>query len=150
MAESFVAATPELAHEVALKMRDCDVRELSACGVDPFEHVREWGSREDSMIALWGDEPCVVFGVMPGPEFSMPYAVATPLVERHKLTFQKNARRIVNDWAEEHPFMFNFVHESSIETTRWLITMGFAISRDLHEPFSNGELFRAFWRRSAA
>lgn len=172
-------ATLEDAEYLAPRLRPEDLKELSSLAPDrsPLEALATGLSLSKPYAVVVTDDktgkPYAIGGVTPvsslplDPSSSSPspsagggvfgsldgigviWALATPDIERHALTFQKTVKGIISRLFEEEGYtaLCNVVSADNEKSVEWLRSLGFVFVH-MNQPIGrNGELFHAFAMR---
>ena len=147
MAEITIRATePGDAELLAAAMRECDVREVRACGHEPLEAARRsvaqsllcWSAFADGeMVCIMG---CAPISLVSG--IGSPWMLATPLLDAHHRVLVRLTPRYIASMLKAFPHLVNHAHAENTTSVRWLKRLGFT----LHEVAPFGALGEAFHR----
>lgn len=127
-------------------MRECDVREVRACGHEPLEAARR--SVAQSLLCwsvLDGDQLICIMGCAPISVISgigSPWMLATPLITQHSRVLVRVTPRYIGRMLKAFPHLVNYVHADNVTSRRWLKRLGF----NLQEAAPYGVLGEAFHR----
>lgn len=127
------AVAPGDVVELVVKMRQADIEELEALGIQDF--VREIRSSvERSAFAYTftvGGELACIMGVVPaGGLFDpsgIPWMLGTDLVTRNQRALMRLCRPYIHQMLQAYPFLFNYVHAENHRAVRWLKCVGFTL-----------------------
>lgn len=140
-AYDIVRATPEHAIAIAQNLRLDDRRELwAASASQPTRTImRSIKASTWANVGLVDGVPACVFGVVQvglfGPA-AVPWAMTTPLVDRHRRAFMRHSRQWVDKMTADHALLFNYVDARYSAAIRWLRWLGFDImSPEPYGPF---------------
>lgn len=123
----------------APKMRGADALEVwRSCAKSPLDVLRESANASGgARVVLFDGEMAAVYGIsVPDVigNIAVPWLLTSAVVERHKLTFFRIARAIVDRWAEEHPVLLQMVDDEYLGAQLFLKSLGF----QLHPPMPHG------------
>jgi len=134
-----VPATLAHAEAMAPNMRQADRDEIWAASMSrPLDSLRNgvmasahaWAGLADGEIAC-------IFGVAPQSRLTgsgYAWMLATPLIERHQVTFLRHCRPAINDMSRGFTYLHNYVDARNTKAIRWLRWLGFT----LHDPEPHG------------
>lgn len=132
---------------ICYHMKDSDLEELEAAGVDPRDVLLGDLNSDLSTMVYLNNEPCAVFGLRFDGLLSnsgIPWMLSTGLAIEDKKLFLQVSRRVINEMKLIRPNLYNHVYHKNIATIRWLEKLGFTIEPCHNHPIT-GELFRKFW-----
>ncbi|MDP6213163.1 MAG: DUF2833 domain-containing protein [Candidatus Thalassarchaeaceae archaeon] len=122
---------------VAHRMREEDVAEVRAAGgLDPVQALIEgFKNSRQCYTAEWKGEPFIMFGVAPVDDVSgAVWLLGTPTVTKARVAFLKESRRIIDEFHDDFPLLFNFVDARNKVHIRWIEWLGFTFINN-HESF---------------
>jgi hypothetical protein len=149
----FRAVEPEDVVELVVKMRQADITELAALGMQDFvKAVRDsvQGSAFCKTVTVDGALACI-FGVYPAAGLfdpdALPWMLGTDLVARHQRVLMRRCRPYIQGMLRAYPHLFNYVHAENYRAVRWLKCVGFTLQPPA--PFGPlGALFHRFDMRA--
>ncbi|HBO83124.1 MULTISPECIES: hypothetical protein [unclassified Cupriavidus] len=148
MIGKIVAATAAHAYQMAPNMREAEVREVKdAYGMTPLD-VLLMEVKRSSVAWAWvvhGEVACM-FGIASQAalsDFSYPWFLTTPLVERHSHQFARACKKLLPELLEHHPRLIGRVDARYVESVRWLEWLGAKLG-DPEEWGVSRALFRQF------
>lgn len=109
-------------------MRPEDVAECRAySGATPSEALLNgFKISSESYTATLKGEPIMIFGVVPVEEMAAAiWLLSTPEIEDVSLTFLRESRRIISDFHDRWPVLFNYVDARNEVHLKWLRWIGF-------------------------
>ena len=93
MTYAIVPATREHIEALAKTMRQCDVDELAAVGVEPLKALEvSLGGSADSWVALVDDRPILACGLALGNNYGVPWMLASDEIKQHGAWFLRKCR----------------------------------------------------------
>ena len=139
------APRPGDAEAVAGNLREADLAELIAAGLDDIEGVIQEGI--DLSARCWtataDDRPVCVFGVREWDGRGVPWLLGTAEMAEHKRAFIAQAPAYIGLMLEAFPVLINHVHAANAQAVRWLKRAGFEL-QEPHEHPATGEAFLMF------
>lgn len=90
---------------------------------------------------LLGDDPIVIFGVVPKGEGGVPWMLATDDLNRYGVTFYRESKKYMHKVRERFPYLENYVYTKNEASKRWLKWLDFKFD----EPIGNFQRF--YWER---
>lgn len=139
-------AKAEHAELIAQRIRPADAAELLASGfATPLEGIlssirvslKAWtvfdAAEAGCVIGYWA--PIV-------GQTACPWMITTDVVERHRIAFARNSRKVIAEMQKEYPRLVNYVDARHQVCIRWLRWLGFTI----HEAEAFGPLGMPFHR----
>lgn len=130
-------------------MRDQDVAECLACGINPRAAVTEGVTRSTwSLTALVDGEVAAIFGVAPlggvlDPR-GVPWLLGTPLVPKYRRILARHAAPYIRTMLRAYPHLVNHVHARNTVAVAWIKRMGFTVHDETHPVGPEGEPFHLF------
>jgi hypothetical protein len=124
--------TREDCEAIAPRLRSADALEIQRSLGEPGLAVllRSVEASERSGVVLFDGEPACAYGLVRpdviGP-FAVPWLLTTDVVERHRFTFFRIAKAVVDLWAEENPVLFQMVDDEYEGAKLFLRKLGFQI-----------------------
>ena len=139
-------------HELAPKLREADLLEVTLLGLTPHESLIKGLDGKSYSITEHSEdkEPSVMsmFGVSKCPHLQN-YGVAWMLSSKELEQYHKPFLRFCRDWIEvmheDYEILYNIVHSKNAQGMRWLQWCGFEIKTQRPFGFS-GEDFYLFIR----
>lgn len=130
---------------VAGNLRDADLAELIAAGLDDIEGVIQEGIDLSALCwtATAAGVPLCVFGVREWDGNGVPWLLGTQELRRYRGAVIRQAPAYIGLMLEAFPVLINHVHAANEQAVRWLKRAGFTL-HDPHEHPSTGELFHLF------
>jgi len=122
-------ATAEDAEFLAPRLRQADKAELLAgSGTSPLDALME-GLRL-SAPALVGvdddDVPILMFGVAPIDDtLGCVWMLSSDDIYKHKFTFLKRSKRVLDDFNKKWPVLFNVCDERNVDHIEWMRRLGY-------------------------
>ena len=136
---------PGDAAAVASNLRDADLEELIAAGLDDIEGVIQEGI--DYSARCWTatvhGRPVCVFGVREWDGRGVPWLLGTSEMAAHRRAFIEQAPAYIGLMLEAFPVLINHVHAANEQAVRWLKRAGFALAEPHQHP-NTGEPFHLF------
>lgn len=149
----FRAVRPDDPVELVVKMRQADIDELTALGIQDFvECVRGSVARSVFAYTIEADgEIVAIMGVAPAlglfDAIGLPWMLGTDLVRRHQRVLMRACRPYIQRMLRAYPHLFNVVHAENHTAKRWLKRVGFTLQPA--EPFGpHGAMFHRFDMRA--
>jgi len=144
-----IDAKEEHIEHIAQHMRSADVLEVEASGVWSPEQALYNGLISSSKVwtALIGDEPILMFGVVPVSVLGgvgSPWLLGTDRVLDIKRQFIKECRHYVDEMLKLYPKLTNYTDCRNTVSHRWLAWLGF----ELEDAFPIGMNNEPFYRFS--
>lgn len=144
--------THGLARELAKNLREVDRREILAFTDDVEREAQEsidWSyelqfatTKDGRIIAVWGVQP------KRNDEGTQTHALiwclGTDLIKRYTVSFAKESKAILQEWAKRYGFLYNVVGAFNDDAIRWLQWVGAIIDVASAKIIKNGETFRPF------
>lgn len=148
MSDPFVRpATPEDAAELAVTMREDDIKELALNGSRPYEALIRGLAFSDSPMTVVGrdGEVIAIYGVVRlAPGVGSPWMLASDGIDSIKRPFIKHGYSLLADIHVKYPLLYNEVWKGNTTHIRWLKRLGFTIvEQELIKPN-----FYPFWKRN--
>lgn len=149
-----VPATPELAREMAPRMRPAEVAEVAAAeGFTPEQALLESLARsEEAWAALFDGQVACMWGVVVlrrtavGGHHGGAWLLTTDLVERHPKAFWRGCRAEVGRLLSRYASLTNAIDTRHAKAVRWALRLGFPL--EAPAPFGvEGQLFHHFTAR---
>jgi len=146
------AVAPDDVVELVVKMRQADIDELDAMGIEDF--VGEVQASVDrsvfSYAFLIGGELACIIGVVPAMGlmggYGIPWMLGTDVVTRNQRVLMRTCRPYIQKMLRAYPVLFNYVHAENHRAIRWLQRVGFSLQ--LAEPYGpKGAPFHLFVMR---
>lgn len=139
MSKVVPAKASHLKH-LAKYMRQSDKDEVAASvGWEP-EYALHASLKDSSRAYVMLDRagtPFVIFGVAPlhgHPGVGVPWLLATPLVEAHRIFCLKTSLKYINEFLQDYDLLLNFVDVRNRLSIEWIKWCGFKIA-DYREEF---------------
>ena len=149
MAEiTFVKPTMALVQAIAADMRQADIDEVWAAGhKTPLEALVDgWEASQYATIAMNGDEPACMFGLVKRDLLSgtgIIWMLGTNATFKYRREYLKRTPSVIDEMLTVCPRLCNMVHSKNINSIRWLRWLGFTIDDPVpHGP--DDELFHRF------
>ena len=144
----FVRPTVEMVEAIAADMRQADIDEVWAAGhKTPLEALVDgWKVSKYATIAMNGDEPACMFGLVPRDLLSgtgIIWMLGTNATFKYRREYLKRTPAVIDEMLTICPRLCNMVHSKNINSIRWLKWLGFTIE----DPVKYGpddELFHRF------
>lgn len=139
------ASQPGDAAWVADRLRDADLAELIAAGLDDIEGVIQEGIDHSALCwtATADGRPLCVFGVREWEGRGVPWLLGTAEMSAFKGAVIGLAPSYIAKMLEAFPVLINHVHAANAQAVRWIKRMGFALAEP-HEHPNTGEPFHLF------
>ena len=139
------APRPGDAAAVAENLRDADLAELIAAGLDEIEPVIQEGIDLSALCwtATADGRPVCVFGVREWEGRGVPWLLGTAEMAAHRRAFIAQAPAYIAQMLEAFPVLINHVHAANEQAVRWLKRAGFALAEPHAHP-NTGEPFHLF------
>lgn len=139
------ASQPGDAAWVADRLRDADLAELIAAGLDDIEGVIQEGIDHSALCwtATANGRPLCVFGVREWGGRGVPWLLGTAEMSAFKGAVIALAPSYIALMLEAFPVLFNHVHAQNTQAVRWLARAGFTLQAPEPHPVT-GELFQQF------
>jgi hypothetical protein len=127
------AVAPGDVVELVVKMRQADIEELEALGIQDF--VREIQSSVERSafcytFTVGGGLACIM-GVVPAAglfgAFGTPWMLGTDVVTRNQRALMRTCRPYIRLMLQAYPTLFNYVHAGNHRAVRWLKAVGFTL-----------------------
>lgn len=147
-----VESIPEHISEMSIRLRDGDLAEVEATGLEPRTLL--WRSYRNSQFrrTVFVDDEIAAMAGLSGAMLSMratPWLLTTKAVERLPVAFIKEGRRYVQEMLEIHPHLSGYVLSSYTKAIRLLHLLGFSLTAEFPMGI-NGAPHRTFEIRKAA
>ncbi|CAB4124943.1 hypothetical protein UFOVP61_49 [uncultured Caudovirales phage] len=119
--------------ELVVKMRQADIDELEAVGVQDFvKEIRSSVERSAFSYTFWvdGGLACIIGVVPAGGLFDphgIPWMLGTDLVTVNQRALMRTCRPYIRQMLQAYPVLFNFVHADNHRAVRWLKCVGFTL-----------------------
>lgn len=114
---------------VAADIKEADMIELRATSnLPPAAALQE--SIDSSNLTLTfhnGDEVLGIFGYQARHSGAVVWMVSTPEISKCSKSFTKQAKSIMDEWAQRFPMLWNYVYSGNKATIEWLEFLGFHI-----------------------
>ena len=151
MANIDIRATKrEDVEELVAKMRQADVEELRATGLQDVEGSILRSVNESTLCRTATADGAVgcIFGVVPfGEGEGVPWMLGTDLVTKHQRVLMRMCRPYITNMLLAYPHLFNYVHAENQAAKRWLKCVGFVLQTAV--PYGGqGALFHRFDMRA--
>ncbi len=139
------APQPGDAAHIAAHLREADLDELIAAGLDDIEPVIQEGIDHSALCwtATVDGRPLCVFGVREWEGKGAPWLMGTLEMAAHKRAFIAQAPAYIGLMLEAFPVLINHVHAANEQAVRWLMRAGFKLQAPEPHP-ATGELFQTF------
>lgn len=139
------APRPGDAAYVADHLRDADLAEIIAAGLDDIEAVIQEGIDHSALCwtATVEGRPVCVFGVREWEGRGAPWLLGTSEMARHKGAVIALAPAYIRLMLEAFPVLINHVHAANEQAVRWLKRVGFTMHAAYQRP-DTGEMFQPF------
>jgi hypothetical protein len=144
-------SVPEDVELLVKGIRQADITEGLACGVDPYNSVKQ--SYEQSILSLtaeFSNKILCMAGIVDLPSCksllgrdSIVWVLSAKELENHKITFGIISKKFLKVLLEYRPVIQNFVDARYITSVNWIKWLG----GELESPMPigiNGELFQYF------
>lgn len=122
-------------YSLQTRLRDADVAELAAQGMDPSQALIQglWRSKPDCMTVELDGLPIAMYGVVPGlcERFGAIWLLGSEELVRGSF-FLRNCKQELARISEDYDLLYNQVHDQNEVHIRWLRWMGFEFTR--HNP----------------
>jgi hypothetical protein len=144
------APQPGDAWTVANHLREADLNELIAAGLDDIEGVIQEGIDLSALCwtATADGRPVCVFGVREWEGRGVPWLLGTQEMAAHRRAFIAQAPAYIELMLEAFPVLINHVHAKNEQAVRWLRRAGFALQEPHAHP-ATGEAFLMFTKERA-
>jgi hypothetical protein len=144
-AVEFRAPQPGDAAAVAADLRDADLAEIIAAGLDDVEGVIQEGIDHSALCwtATVNGRPVMVFGVREWDGCGAPWLLGTEELLRHKGAVIGQAPAYIDLMLQAFPVLINHVHAKNDKAVRWLKRVGFKLAAPEPHPVT-GEPFQQF------
>lgn len=136
------APRPGDAAAVANRLRDADLDELIAAGLDDIEQVIQEGIDLSALCwtATAGGVPVCVFGVREWEGRGVPWLLGTDQLVKNRGALIRQAPAYIELMLQAFPVLINHVHARNAQAVRWLKRAGFVLNEaephaDTGEPF---------------
>ncbi len=139
-----------LARELTTNLREVDQREIMAFTDDVEREVQEsidWSyelqyatTKDGRIIAIWGVQPKRNDEGL--RTHALIWCLGTDLIKRYTVSFAKESRTILQEWAKRYGSLYNMVGAFNDDAIRWLQWVG--ASFDASAIIKNGETFLPF------
>lgn len=145
---TFTQPSPTDAAELAMFMRDDDVKEVSSLsGSDPLTAVEEsirlsdraWTVRDiktGELICVYGFTKLRAIGG------AAPWMLGTDLLDEHKIELCTRSKRALPHVLKVYPYLWNIVSNDNLSSIYYLEWLGFKLSKPFQLP--NGAWARTF------
>lgn len=140
-----------LARELATNLREVDRREILAFTDDVEQEVQEsidWSyelqyatTKDGRIIAIWGVQP--KRNDEGARTHSLIWCLGTDLIKRYTVSFAKESRAILQEWAKRYGSLYNMVGTFNDDAIRWLQWVGASFDASA-KIIKNGETFLPF------
>jgi len=123
---------------ILANLRQCEVDELDALGVNSEMCMRFGLLRGNAQTVFINNEPAGIFGICDYGAYQVPWAVFTRTIDRYPLAFLRAARRWVKSLEGT---LINYVDVRNERAVDWFKWLGFEVG----EPVAygiHGERFR--------
>lgn len=140
---------PEDGKHIAANMRDMDVFECRAAGLEPLEAIND-GVEKSSQVwtFCYGNLPLCVFGAVPdsvgGAVF---WLLGTKDIRHHKRAFMMASKKYRDIYLNRYRYLTNVVCMENHESVRWLKWLGAEFQDDtaiiMGKPFQRFYLERS-------
>lgn len=139
------APRPGDAAYVADRLRDADLAEIIAAGLDDIEAVIQEGIDHSALCwtATVEGRPVCVLGVREWEGRGVPWLLGTSEMARCKGAVIALAPTYIGLMLEEFPVLINHVHAKNTQAVRWLKHVGFTLAAPHAHP-NTGEPFHLF------
>lgn len=139
------APRPGDAAHVANHLREADLAEVIAAGLDDIEDVIQEGIDKSALCwtATADGRPLCVFGVREWEGRGVPWLLGTAEMAEHKRAFIAQAPTYIGLMLEAFPVLINHVHAANTQAVRWLKRAGFVLAEPHQHP-ATGEAFQLF------
>ena len=141
----------DLARDLTKDLRDVDRREILAFTDDVGREVREsieWSyelqyatTKDGSIIAVWGVQPKHTADWL--GRHALIWCLGTDLIKRYTVSFAKESRTILHEWAKRYGSLYNMVGAFNDDAIRWLQWVGASFDASA-KIIKNGEIFLPF------
>jgi hypothetical protein len=121
-------------------LRQVEVDELAALGVDSELCMRRGMLAGGARTVFIDDEPAAMFGIIDYGDHDVVWAVFTRAIDRHPIAFLRESRRLAEAFDRE---VVNYVDARNEKAVKWFRWLGFDVSEP--EPYGPaGALFHRF------
>lgn len=127
-------ATEEDVFDIAPRLREADLKEIRAVGVNtPEESLLEGlHSPDPCYVAVDGGTPVVITGTHPSPvkDLGWIWMMATDDIQKHRIQIARQTRPLIKTMSGHYKILANAVHAENTLHIRWLLWAGFSILRE--------------------
>lgn len=121
-------------------LRQVEVEELAALGVDSELCMRRGMLAGGARTVFINDEPAAMFGIIDYGDHNVVWAVFTRAIDRHPVAFLRESRRLAQAFDRD---VINYVDARNVKAVKWFRWLGFDVSES--EPYGPaGALFHRF------
>lgn len=142
------AVAPGDVVELVVKMRQADIEELEAMGIQDFVKEINASVARSAFCRAYtvdGELACIV-GVVPAgglfDPYGIPWMLGTDVVTCNQRALMRTCRPYIRLMLQAYPVLFNYVHAENHRAVRWLKCVGFT----LHPAEPHGPLGANFHR----
>ena len=115
--------------DLALTLRDIDVKELKALGNASAYTALQYSVRNSSgecFLCFDSGKPLCAYGITDsiGEYGRMIWFLSSDAIDLHKREFMQGSRKVLEDWQAQYGALFNLVMEENNKSIRWLKWLG--------------------------